>query len=179
MIGICFSGARRDGLSSGLLGRRGGPAGPTSGCQGTRLAASLGWSGVSGEPERAVKGKDGRPGAGAGQGPLLAVGTGREMCEDLLDDLKIPRASAHETSIPSPGTVIVQKTPPVQVASMAPPRISASLRLLPGYSQWTAVWPLEPWLTQLYTRLPRPSHGPGSGSSLTRLFYKILLDKHL
>ena len=82
----------------------GGPAGPTSGCQGTRLTASLGWSGVSGEPERAVKGKDGRPGAGAGQGPRLAVGTGREMCEGLLDDLKIPQASPHETSIPSPGT---------------------------------------------------------------------------
>ena len=39
----------------------------TAGCRGSRLAASLGWSEVSGGPETAVKGKDGRPGAEPGR----------------------------------------------------------------------------------------------------------------
>jgi hypothetical protein len=71
VIGICFSGARHaspppDGECAGA-----GPAGATAGCRGSRLAGPLGCSGVSGELETAVKGKDERRGEGrAHQGDL-------------------------------------------------------------------------------------------------------------
>jgi len=78
-----------------LLG--GAPARPTSGCQGSRLAASLGWSKVSGEPETAVKGKEGRPGVSQ-HGAHGSIMRADILLRDLRAQGRVPFAAV-DTSI--------------------------------------------------------------------------------